>query len=403
MFMKKTYLVFMIILFALSTQSQTNDSAYQKRVLPETEIELFFSHYNQDGDHSAVTGGTSTEELQVYAPGFNLTHSSGLNIYSIEGGVDVISSASTDMIDANISSASRVDLRNHANVNYSRQLEKSGLVLGAGTGFSMESDYLSFPVRFSVDYSELSNMRQYQLIFQAFFDDLRWGRLNPDYRRPVTLVYPKELRYKEWYDVHNRYSYNLKFGFMQVVNQRMVVGFYPELTYQKGLLATSFHRVYFTNDSVRVENFPKERWRFPLNLRVNYFAGSIMILKVMAGFYRDNFGITSGTFDLEAAIKIQPQFTLSPFIRIYSQTASHYFRSFGLHDPEENYYTSDYDLSKFQSFKTGIAFRYIPYKYFGKRNIFNEINLRYAFFHRTDRLAAHIITIAFYFSRENKK
>jgi hypothetical protein len=402
--MKNTCLVFIIILiFVLSTQSQTSDSAYQKRVLSKTEIELFFSNYNQDGNHSAVTGGNGTEVLHVYAPGFNLTHSSGFNVYSIEGGADVISSASTDMIDANISSASKVDIRSYANVAYSRQLKQSAIIFGIGTGFSMESDYLSFPVRFSIDYSEPSNMRQYHLIFQAFFDDLRWGRLNPEYRRPVTLVYPKELRYKEWYDVHNRYSYNLKFGFKQVVNQRMVVGFYPELTYQKGLLATPFHRVYFTNDSVRVENFPKERWRFPLNLRVNYFAGSITILKVMAGFYRDNFGITSGTFDLEAAIKIQPQFTLSPFIRIYSQTASQYFRPFRLHDPEENYYTSDYDLSKFQSFKTGIAFRYVPVKYLWKRNIFQEISMRYTFFQRSDGLVSHIVTMAFGFSRQNSK
>ena len=403
MFMKSSYLVFLLLILVLSVNSQTTDSIYQKRVLPKTDIELVFSYYNQDGNNSAVTGGIGTEELNVYAPGFNLTHSSGYNIYSFDGGLDIITSASTDMIDARVSSASRTDMRSYANINYSRKLKKSDVILGLGTGFSLESDYLSFPFRLSVDYVEPSGMRQYEVSFQAYFDDLRWGRLNPDYRRPVGLVYPAELRYKEWYDVYKRYSYNLKLGFVQVINKRMNIGIFPGLIYQQGLLATPFHRVYFTNDSARVENFPKERWRFPLGVRVNYFAGSITILKAMAGFYKDNFGITSGNFDLEAAFRIKPQFTLAPFIRIYSQTASTYFGSYGNHDPTEIYYTSDYDLSQFQSFKTGIVFRYVPLNYIGKSSVFQELSLRYAFFKRSNKLSAHMVTMAIRFSRESAK
>ncbi len=307
------------------------------------------------------------------------------------------------MIDARVSSASRTDMRSYANINYSRKLKKSDVILGLGTGFSLESDYLSFPFRLSVDFTEPSGVRQYEVSFQAYFDDLRWGRLNPDYRRPVGLVYPAELRYKEWYDVYKRYSYNLKFGFIQVINKRMNIGIFPELIYQQGLLATPFHRVYFTNDSARVENFPKERWRFPLGVRVNYFAGSITILKAMAGFYKDNFGITSGNFDLEAAFRIKPQFTLAPFIRIYSQTASTYFGSYGNHDPTDIYYTSDYDLSQFQSFKAGIVFRYVPLNYIGKSSVFQELSLRYAFFKRSNKLSAHMVTMAIRFSRESAK
>jgi hypothetical protein len=123
----------------------------------------------------------------------------------------------------------------------------------------------------------------------------------------------------------------------------------------------------------------------------------------MVGFYRDNFGITSGTFDLEAALRIKPQFTLAPFVRFYSQTASNYFSPYGLHDPAELYYTSDYDLSKFQSYKAGIAIRYVPFNRVGKPSVFNEINLQYAFFKRTDQLFSHIITMAFSFSHEHNK
>lgn len=401
--MRSAGLVFLLFAIVFFSKAQSIDSGYHKRILPKTDIDLVFSYYNQDGDHSAVTGGEGTEALNVYAPGFILTHTSGLNIYSIEGGADVISSASTDMIDANMSSASRVDMRSYANINYNRKLKQSGVVVGLGTGFSIESDYLSFPFRLSVDYTEPSGMRQYEISFQAYFDDLRWGRLNPDYRRPVSLVYPAELRYKEWYNVYKRYSYNMKLGFVQVVNKRLNIGVFPEVIYQTGLLATPFHRVYFSNDSVRVENFPKKRWRFPLGIRLNYFAGSITVLKAMVGFYQDNFGITSGTLDMEAAFKVKQQFTLSPFVRLYSQKASTYFSPYGQHEPTEIYYTSDYDLSRFQSFKTGIAFRYIPFNYIGNPSVFQEINLRYTFFNRSNGLTAHIVTVAFSFSREKKK
>lgn len=401
--MKSSYLVFIILIFAFSVKTQTIDSIYQKRILPKTDIELVFSYYNQDGDNSAVTGGKGTEELNVYAPGLNITHSSGLNIYSVELGGDFISSASTDMIDSRVSSASKNDLRSYANIHYNRKLKQSGVVVGFGTGFSIESDYLSLPLRFNFDYTEPSGMRQYEVSLNMFFDDLRWGRLNPDYRSPVGLVYPAELRYKEWYNVHNRYSYNAKLGFVQVINKRMNIGVFPELIYQQGLLATPFHRVYFTNDSARVENFPKERWRFPLGVRVNYFAGSITILKAMVGFYQDNFGITSGIFDLEAAIRLKQQFTVAPFIRLYSQTASTYFGSYGTHDPTELYYTSDYDLSQFQSFKMGIAFRYVPFNYIGKASVFQEVNLRYAFFKRSNKLTAHMVTMAVSFSHKKEK
>jgi hypothetical protein len=326
-----------------------------------------------------------------------------LNIFSLEGGTDVISSASTDMIDANISSASRVDMRSYANVQYSRRLKHSDVVLGFGTGFSIESDYFSVPLLFSVDYTEPSGMRKYSATFQAFFDDLRWGRLNPDYRRPVGLIYPAELRYKEWYDVHNRYSYNLKFGFVQVVNKRMQIGIYPEFIYQKGLLATPFHRVYFTDGDLRVENLPAQRFRYPLALRLNYFAGDITIIRAGAGFYQDNFGITAGNIDLELALKITRMVTLSPFVRYYRQSEASYFEPYGKHNPSDSFYTSDYDLSQFQTYTTGLAFRYAPSKYMGKRSIFNEINLRYTFFKRTDHLTSHIFTAAFGFTSESKK
>ncbi len=387
---------------ALKGKPQKADSVYRKKIIPKTSIEVLFSYYNQDGNHSAVTGGIGTEALNVYAPAVSIDHSFGKNLVSLNMGGDVVSSASTDNIDFVKSSPSKVDTRMHADADYSRQVGKSGLTLGGGTGFSMESDYLSFPLRLTFDYAAPSGMRSIHASFNAFFDDLRWGRLNPNYRRPVTLVYPYELRYKQWFDIYNRYSYNLKTGFVQVINKRLIAGIFPEVVYQKGLLSTPFHRVYFTDGSEKVENLPGKRLKFPLDLKVSWFTGSRTIIKILYSFYHDNFGITANSIETESAIKVSRVFTLAPFIRVYGQTSSNYFKPYKEHGIEEQYYTSDYDLSRFQSFKAGIGIRYAPNKYVSKRGIFNEVNLRYAYYGRSDKLAAHILSLSFRFDAEGK-
>ena len=401
--MKKRYLVVGLVALAMQGKPQAMDSAYKKQDLSKTDIELVYSQYAQDGDHSAVTGGSGTEKLNVYAPGFSLSHKKARNTFTLAGGADIVSSASTDRIDSIISSASKMDTRSYANIQYSHALGKKGVELGIGTGISIESDYLSIPARAFLNYAEPSGMRTYQAAFEVFFDDLRWGRLNPDYRRPVTLVYPAELRYKEWYDVYKRYSYNLKTGFTQVINKRLVAGVFPELIYQHGLLATPFHRVYFTDESLKVENLPKDRIRTPITLRANYFAGGRTILKGQYGFYRDNFGITANFIDFEGAFKVSPRITLTPFVRLYSQSGSDYFMPYGNHNPQSAYYSSDYDLSEFNSIKTGIGFRYAPQSsVFGQMRL-NEINVRYAYFQRNDSLSAHMITVVFALSKAGKR
>jgi hypothetical protein len=397
--MRKWYLLLGILALAWHGRLQAQDSNYRKREIPQAEIEILYSMYGQQGDHSAITGGAGTEQLTVYAPGFEITLNGSISSFTINAGTDIISSASTDRIDDVVSSASMLDMRTHADVQYSRRSRKEELEFSVGTGFSLESDYLSFPVRMAFTYTAPDKMRQVQIAFSAFFDDLRWGRLNPDYRRPVTLIYPAELRNTEWFDIYRRYSYNFKTGFIQVINHRLRVGIFPELILQKGLLSTPFHRVYFNNDSLKVENLPQSRIRMPLGLKVNYFAGSRTILKGGYTFYHDDFRINAHNLEIESAMKINPVWTISPFIQLYSQTGSTYFQPYAQHVPDRQFYTSDYDLSAFNSIKAGLGIRWAPIAYLSARNIFDEVQLRYAYFRRSEGLSAHMLSAVFRFSR----
>ncbi|MFI5135607.1 MAG: hypothetical protein ACHQD9_07120, partial [Chitinophagales bacterium] len=243
--MKIKYILISMLTWALSVKAQKSDSIFQKKNISTTDIRLLFSYYSQDGNNSAVTGGIGTEKLNVYAPNLSLAYSKGKSTVRFDGGVDVISSASTDNIDFVVSSPSKVDNRIYAHAGYERSFPKSNLTLGAKTGFSIESDYLSFPIIVNASYVTPDLSRTFSVSLESFFDDLRWGRLNPQYRRPVKLVYPEELRYKDWFDIYRRYTNNLKLAFSQVINEQLILGILPSVSYQRGLLSTPFQRVYF--------------------------------------------------------------------------------------------------------------------------------------------------------------
>ena len=375
-------------------QPQQPDTAFRKRTISKTQIEAVVSTYTQDGNNSAVTGGIGTEALVVIAPHLKITHQfRGYNTFTYYGGADFITSASTDNIDHIRSSPSLKDTRGFSDLSYRRGFKKIDMGISGGLGFSLESDYLSVPVSLSLDYREPSRMRNYSLSFQANIDDLRWGWLNAGYLRPVELIYPSELRYKDWFTTVKRNSYNAKFSISQVINKRMALTLMPEFSYQNGLLSTPFHRVYFTDGSEKVENLPMARYKIPMAARLNYFAGKRTILKGQYSFYWDSWGIISHGIEAECAIKVKPVFTVSPFFRFYYQSGARYFRPYMAHAPAESFYTSDYDLSAMRSYKAGLSLRYAPFIYAGKRFQFEELILRYAYYRQSNGLWAHMVSL----------
>lgn len=381
------------------------DTAFEKKKLSKTTIDFAFSYYNQDGNNSAVTGGIGTEKLSVYATDITISHQfKKLNTFSFNTGLDIITSASTDKIDYRVSSASYQDQHFHADVSFQRQLKKTDLKISGSLGMAFESDYAAIPLSVSFNYTEPSKMRTYQLGFSCSIDDLRWGRFDNEHSGDkLQLVYPSELRYKDWFDVKKRNTYNIKAGFTQVLSKKITVGIFPEFIYQKGLLATPFHRVYFNDNSLRVENLPKQRFKFPLALKLNAFLGTRFILKSQYSFYADNFGIIANAIETEGALKIVPQFTMAAFFRFYHQSGSDYFKPYKEHQTEEEFYTSDYDLSRYNTYKAGLSLKIFPISKKQKKAFFENILVRYAFYYRSNHLQAHIMSFAFSVASEKNK
>lgn len=387
--MKKKFVIISLLAASLTASAQRGDSSYVKRKISSTEVQVLFSYYTQDNNHSAITGGVGTEDLQVYAAQASLdSQKDSTHAFHLDAGIDIISSASTDKIDFVMSSASVLDARTHLNAGYRRFFRK-GFSAGVQSGLSFESDYLSLAESFSLTHMNSSRTREWSLDAQVFFDDLRWGRLNNG--KPQKLIYPHELRNTAWFDIYRRNSYNILLGIFQVINKRMSLGFYPGVSYQHGLLSTPFHRVYFADGSLRVENLPVRRLKIPLGVQLNTFVGRRMILRTYYRFYWDDFGTRAHTISVEGPVKLTHALAVTPFLRLYTQSQANYFKPYAEHELSEEYFTSDYDLSTFNSIKAGLGIRY-AYLSQKKSELFKAFEIRYAQYRRSDGLVSHMIT-----------
>ncbi len=386
--MKKIIIIAGMLCLISKAKAQTADSNYRYQNIDKTEIEALYGYYTQDGKHSAVTGGQGTEELNVHAVSLKVKHylTPKFDLHW-KAGVDVITSASTDNIDYVLTSASRVDRRIFADLNFSVHTKNKSLVT-VGSGVSAESDYLSIPVRLNYRSQETTQGSQWNLSLDAAFDDLRWGRFNPDFYSPVRLVYPIELRSTDWFKNYRRQSYNLMSSYSILLNKRTQLALFAGMSLQEGLLSTPFHRIYLTNGNTVVEKLPTQRIKIPLALQLNSFINSQFILKQNIGLYKDNFDIHAISWEEELSWKANRKMYLSIFARGYAQTASTYFKEKAKHSASSSFYTSDFDLSQFTSINIGIELFIHPLSSRKIDQVIKGIGIRAAYYKRSDGLWA---------------
>lgn len=380
------------ILSAFSQTTPTDSSAYKARKLQLDEIDFVSGYYHQDGNHSAVTGGIGTEKLTDLANTIELKFSSydhrqRKHNLSFELGVDHYTSASSDKIDPyTISSASSADTRVYPSLSWSRQNEQKGSTIGASLSFSNEFDYTSLGAGLSFAKASKDNNRELSVKAQAYLD--RWR-----------VILPIELRSRTRGDDEDegnsmpRNSYNIGLTYTQVINQNLQMLFTVEPTYQSGLLATKYQRVYFTDNSLQAETLPDHRLKLPLGVRANYFAGDRVIIRSFYRYYQDDWGLKAHTLDLELPVKVSSFFSVSPFYRYYTQNSVDYFAPYMMHSPGEQFFTSDYDLSKFHSQFFGMGIRLVPPKGVLGLQRWNSLELRYGHYNRSNNLTSNEVSL----------
>ncbi|MFC6861541.1 DUF3570 domain-containing protein, partial [Zunongwangia atlantica 22II14-10F7] len=137
------------------------------------------------------------------------------------------------------------------------------------------------------------------------------------------------------------------------------------------------------------------RFKVAVGGRLNYYLNETFVLRGYYRFYNDDWGIQSHTASLEMPIKLGSKFTLYPSYRYYTQTAANYFAGYEMHQSEEQFFTSDYDLSEFNANQFGFGVNYTDI--FTKFNIWSlhlkSIDLRYLYYERNSGLNSGLVSL----------
>ncbi|WP_425236220.1 DUF3570 domain-containing protein [Ulvibacterium sp.] len=419
--MKGTFF-FVFILITTLGFSQNESTTYKKRVLEATEIDLLFSYYGQDGNNAAVTGGEGTEELTDATSSIVVQIPMNEDdVLTVDVGISAYTSASSSNVnplDGNpnrqispfsaSSGASRKDQLVHFNPSYRHSSDDRNSIWTGNAYVSSEYDY--FSIGFGGGYTRLFNQKNTELSIsgQLYFDS--W---NPQY--PIELregFFDNRITGNGTYapsstvfDQENRNSYALSLGLSQILGKRMQASLFTDLVLQRGLLSTPFQRVYFedANDffiddfqlADDVERLPESRFKLPIGARLNYFLGDAIVLRSYYRFYTDDWGITAHTASLEVPIKLNDTFTLYPAYRYYTQSEADYFYAKETALSTLDFYTSDYDLSKYHAHQYGMGIRYKDI--FTRAKLFTfglkSVDLRFNAYDRSDGLNAFIMTL----------
>ena len=395
--MKKIFLTaaaaFLLLQSAFAQTTPKKDTTgYESRKLKLEEINLVSSYYTQDGNNAAVTGGIGSQKLTDIANVFDVKltkydSKSRKHTFGLEVGVDHYTSASSDKIDLQAnSSASHADTRLYPSLNWNVENEKKGTTLALGLSSSSEFDYQSFGGNIAFSAKTKDRSGEFTAKFQTYLDQ-------------VSLILPVELRTAVGGRDHDNYATSARntfagsLSYSQIINERFQLMFLADVVQQNGYLSLPFHRVYFKDGTVHQENLPNSRFKIPLGFRANYFIGDNFIVKTYYRYYTDNWGLKSNTAEVEVPIKINSFFSLSPFYRYYTQTAAKYFAPYQTHTAADQYYNSNYDLSKFNSNFYGAGIRIAPPKGVLGLQHLSMVELRYGHYTKNINMSSDIVSL----------
>ena len=343
------------------------------------------------------------------------------------------------------SGASVSDVWVSGNIGYSHSSDNRNNIYSANINFANEYDYTSFGAGFGL--AKLFNDKNTELNLgvNMYLDSWRPeypteiktyvqenGNLNADFFNGVDILDSNgnpinKESINAWKPINTtlienkgRNTFSFSLSLSQIVSKTTQFSIFTDITYQKGWLGNPMQRVYFsdidnfyignassipnyTNPNNKdvfqladdIERLPDNRLKIPVGIRLNQYINEFLVIKAYYRYYFDDWGIVSNTFNVELPIKIGDKFTLYPNYRYYNQSASDYFAPFEQHLSTSDFYTSDYDLSKFNANQFGLGLKYTDiltkghiWK-FGLKNI----TLNYNYYQRNTGLKAHIVSL----------
>ncbi len=347
------------------------------------------------------------------------------------------------------SGASRQDIWSSVNINYSHSSDDRNKIWTANVGFAAEYDYTS--IGFGGGFTKLFNEKNTEFgikgqlyldtwspkypteldsyleagsnLNNGFFNGLDILNQNGDIidKNGVEVWSPIN---STLIDNKSRNSYSVSLSFSQILTKNSQFSLFFDVVQQNGWLSNPMQRIYFSDrpnyyvgNSASISNYtskenidvfqladdierlPGSRIKIPIGMRYNHYINEKLTLRAYYRYYFDDWGINSHTANIELPIKISDKFTLYPTYRYYQQTAADYFAPFESNLSTQDFYTSDYDLSKFDSNQYGLGIKYSDI--LAKTEVFNfglkSIDLRYNSYSRSDGLNSGIISFGIKF------
>jgi hypothetical protein len=341
--------------------------------------------------------------------------------------------------------ASRSDVWVNVNADYSHSSDDRNTIWNADLSFAVEYDYSS--IGFGGGLTKLFNEKNttvgisakvyldtwdpiYPTELKAYVDVN--GNQNQGFFNGVKILDHNGNTSTNWSPVDGfgliknkgRNSYSVSLSFSQILNKNTQFSIFLDVVKQQGWLANPLQRVYFgdvdnyyignassipnyTSSSNRdvfqladdIERLPSNRLKIPIGFRLNYFINEVVSLRTYYRYYFDDWGVQSNTASIELPIKISDKFTLYPSFRYYDQTQADYFAPYEEHLSTSDFYTSDYDLSKFSANQYGFGVSYTDI--FSKAHIWKlglkSVDFRYNNYQRTTGLSANYFGLGFKF------
>lgn len=343
------------------------------------------------------------------------------------------------------SGASRQDTWGGMTIGYAHSSDDRNNIWSANASFATEYDYTS--IGFGGGYSRLFNEKNTEVgvHLKVYLDT--WspkypteldsylevnGNLNAGFFQGVDIIDQNGLISNAWTPIpgfqliqdKSRNTYSASFSLSQIISKNAQISLFFDLVRQGGWLANPMQRVYFadrdnyfignpssinnytstSNSDVfqladDIERLPDTRFKIPIGFRFHYYLNETFTLRTYYRYYMDDWGIRSHTANLELPIKLSQKFTLYPTYRYYTQTEADYFAGFEEHLSTDEFYTSDFDLSKFNANQYGLGLSYTDV--FTKSHIWKfglkSIDLKYNHYKRNTGLSANIVAVGFKF------
>ncbi len=458
--------IILFLPICIFAQQSADSIAFQKRALETTELSILSSFYTQDGKNAAVTGGIGSEQLNDFATTIRVSIPVKQNgVLSIDGTISAYTSASSSNLNpwseddytgtpwAASSGASRQDVWTNLNASYSHYSKDRNTIYSGNASISNEYDYSS--LGFGAGLVKLFNQKntEFGIKANAYFDKWRPeypteletyikndGDLNLDFFNGIDILDQNgdiidKLSPNAWKPAQNRLiddekrnTYSASISLSQIISKTTQISFFSDIVYQTGWLANPMQRVYFTDKANYyignttsipfytedrnkdvfqladdIERLPNSRLKIPLGIRLNQYINENIVFRSYYRYYYDNWGIQGHTIETELAIKIGQKFTFYPNYRYYTQTDADYFAPYEKHLSTEEFYTSDYDLSKYNANQIGLGIKYTDI--FTKSHIWKfglkNITLDYNYYNRNIGLKAHIVSFGADFVFDN--